>query len=50
MNCPICRGKIATTMMGKEWCPTCIGRQMAKDTIAKVKFPSFSSEVKSHDK
>jgi ribosomal protein S27AE len=41
-SCSKCGGKKATDMMGREWCPKCVGQEMAKDVIKKVKFPKLT--------
>lgn len=45
LTCPKCGHKLATDMMGREWCPKCVGKKMAQDVIKKVKFPEFEPKA-----
>jgi hypothetical protein len=36
-GCCKCGGKIATDMMGREWCPRCVGREMGEKVSKKLK-------------
>jgi DnaJ-class molecular chaperone len=34
--CYKCGGKLATDMMGREWCPRCVGREMGEKVSKKL--------------
>ena len=36
-RCPKCGNPIAKTMTGEEYCPTCVGREMAASAFARIK-------------
>lgn len=39
--CYKCGGKMAEDMMGKKWCPTCTGKEMAGEIFKKIKMPKL---------
>lgn len=36
-NCPKCRHKLTENFRGEKICPWCIGQEMAKESIRKLK-------------
>jgi predicted RNA-binding Zn-ribbon protein involved in translation (DUF1610 family) len=36
-RCVACGGKIATDILGREYCPQCVGKQMADRASRKLK-------------
>ena len=36
-RCPDCGGKMGQTMMGEWWCPSCVGKQIAREASKGLK-------------